>query len=94
MNRGILRPDSAASPSTQWIYSSVSKTSLQKTGVFLDSARDFREFLAEKVQTPVSGDSRRQEKLAFGGLSRQEKEILSKQQWLAGDAVLIAPVSG
>ena len=31
----------------------------QKTGVFLDLAGDFREFLAEKVRTPVSEDFRR-----------------------------------
>ena len=37
-------------------YSSVSKASLRKTGVLLNSAGDFREFSAEKVQTPVSGD--------------------------------------
>jgi hypothetical protein len=34
-----------ATPGTQWTYSLVSKASLQKTGVFLDSAGDFREFL-------------------------------------------------
>jgi hypothetical protein len=29
----------------------------------------------------------------LAGLSHQEKKILRKQEWLAGDAVLIAPVS-
>jgi 3-oxoacyl-[acyl-carrier protein] reductase len=36
--------------------SRVSSTSLQKTGVFLDLVGDFRDFSAEKVRTPVSGD--------------------------------------
>jgi hypothetical protein len=35
---------------TQCIYSSVSKASLQKTGVLLNSAGDFWEFSPEKVR--------------------------------------------
>ena len=38
---GRQRPKGTATPSTQWIYSSVSEASLQKTGVFLNSAGDF-----------------------------------------------------
>ena len=45
-----------ATSSMQCVYSSVSKASLRKTGVLLNSAGDFREFSAEKVRTPVSGD--------------------------------------
>src|SRR5450432_2302984 len=56
-----------AKSSTQWSYSSVSRASLQKTGVFLDSAGDFREFLAPEVRTWVSGDYWRREKPAFSG---------------------------
>jgi hypothetical protein len=41
---------------TSSMHSSVSKASLRKTGVLLNSAGDFREFSAEKVRTPVSGD--------------------------------------
>jgi hypothetical protein len=82
-----------ATPSTQWIYSSVSKPSLQKTGVFLDSAGDFRKFLPKKCErrSPETFDDKKSPYLA--GLSRREKEILSKQEWLAGDVVQIAPVS-
>src|SRR5882757_9767461 len=61
------RPKCTAAPSTQWIYSSVSEASLQKTGVFLDSAGDFWEFSTQKVRTSVSRDYWRREKPAFGG---------------------------
>jgi hypothetical protein len=43
---------------TQWIHSKVSRTSLQKTGVFLDSAGDFWDFSVQKVRTPVSRNYR------------------------------------
>ena len=45
-----------ATPATQWFYSSVSKASLQKTGVLPDLAGDFWECWAQKVRTSVSGD--------------------------------------
>jgi hypothetical protein len=45
-----------ATSTAQWVYSRASSTSLQKTGVFLDLVGDFRDFSAEKVRTPVSGD--------------------------------------
>src|ERR1700694_1904844 len=61
------RPKCTAAPSTQWIYSSASEASLQKTGVFLDSAGDFWEFSAQKVRTSLSRDYWRREKPAFGG---------------------------
>src|SRR5438067_1063953 len=38
----------AATTTAQWVYSSVSSASLQKTGVFLDSVGDFREFSAQR----------------------------------------------
>ena len=43
-------------PRRGWVYSMVSSASLQKTGVFLDLAGDFREFLAQKVRTCDFGD--------------------------------------
>ena len=51
-----LRRKRTATSITQCIYSSVSRASLQKTGVFLDSAGDFWEFSAQKVRTSVSRD--------------------------------------
>jgi hypothetical protein len=51
-----LRRKRTATSITQCIYSSVSKASLQKTGVLLNSAGDFREFSAQKVRTSVSRD--------------------------------------
>src|ERR1700681_4548138 len=61
------RPKCTAAPTTQWVYSRVSRASLQKTGVFLDSAGDFWEFSTQKVRTSVSRDNWRREKPAFGG---------------------------
>src|ERR1700738_3254958 len=60
-------PQCTAAPTTQWVYSRVSRASLQKTGVFLDSAGDFWEFSTQKVRTSVSRDYWRREKPAFGG---------------------------
>jgi hypothetical protein len=51
-----LRRRRTATSITQCIYSSVSRASLQKTGIFLDSAGDFWEFSAQKVRTSVSRD--------------------------------------
>ena len=51
-----LRQKPTATSTTQWFYSSVSKASLHKTGVFLDSAGDFWECSAQKVRTSVSRD--------------------------------------
>jgi hypothetical protein len=42
------RPKCSAAPTMQWIYSSVSKASLQKTGVLLNTAGAFREFSPKK----------------------------------------------
>src|SRR6202048_618059 len=61
------RPKCPAAPTTQWVYSRVSRVSLQKTGVFVDSAGDFWEFSTQKVRTSVSRDYWRREKPAFGG---------------------------
>src|ERR1700738_1896541 len=61
------RPKCTAAPTTQWVYSRVSRASLQKTGVFVDSAGDFWEFSTQKVRTSVSRDYWRREKPAFGG---------------------------
>jgi hypothetical protein len=59
MERAFVPKVSPASPGTQWIYSSVSEASLQKTGVFLNSAGDFWEFWVQTVRLPVSRDNRR-----------------------------------
>src|SRR5665213_1315048 len=48
-----LRRKHTATSTTQWIYSRVSRASLRKTGVFLDSAGDFWDSSAEKVRAPV-----------------------------------------
>ena len=40
----------------QCIYSSVSKASLQKTGVLLNSARDFWEFSPRKFENGATRD--------------------------------------
>jgi hypothetical protein len=50
------RPNYTATTTAQCIYSSVSRASLWKTGVFLSSAGDFWECLAQKVRTSVSRD--------------------------------------
>ena|SRR5436190_7935063 len=47
-----------ATTTVQWVYSRVSSASLQKTGVFLVSVGDFREFSAQRVRLPVSRDFR------------------------------------
>jgi hypothetical protein len=53
----------------------------------------FGSFWPKKCErpSPQTFDDKKSPHLA--GLSRQEKEILSKQECLAGDAVLLAPVS-
>jgi hypothetical protein len=48
-------------------YSSVSKASLQKTGVLLNSAGDFREFSPKKFENGATGDFQQLEKPAIGG---------------------------
>ena len=45
-----------ATSTMQCIYSSVSKASLQKTGILLNSAGDFREFSPKKFENGASGD--------------------------------------
>jgi hypothetical protein len=51
----------------QCIYSRVSKASLQKTGVLLNSAGDFREFSPKKFEKGATGDFQQLEKPAIGG---------------------------
>src|ERR1700738_2019705 len=62
-------PQCTAAPTTQWVYCRVSRASLQKTGVFLDSAGDFWEFSTQKVRTSVSKDYWRREKPALGNFA-------------------------
>jgi hypothetical protein len=56
-----------AAPTMQWIYSSVSKASLQKTGVLLNSAGELSGVFAEKIQNGANGDFQQLEKPAIGG---------------------------
>jgi hypothetical protein len=56
-----------AASTVQCIYSSVSKASLQKTGVLLNSAGDFREFSPKKFENGAVGDFQQLEKPAIGG---------------------------
>jgi hypothetical protein len=56
-----------ASATMQCIYSSVSKASLQKTGVLLNSAGDFRQFSSKKFENGATGDFQQLEKPAIGG---------------------------
>src|SRR6266436_3748350 len=51
----------------QCIYSSVSKASLQKTGILLNSAGDFREFSPKRFEKGAAGDFQLLEKPAIGG---------------------------
>jgi hypothetical protein len=56
-----------ATSTMQCIYSSVSKASLQKTGILLNSAGDFREFSPKKFENGATGDFQQLEKPAIGG---------------------------
>jgi hypothetical protein len=51
----------------QCIYSRVSKAGLQKTGVLLKSAGDFREFSPKKFENGATEDFQQAEKPAIGG---------------------------
>src|ERR1700682_2636630 len=51
----------------QCIYSSVSEASLQKTGVLLNSAGDFRELSPKKFENGAPRDFQQSEKPAIGG---------------------------
>jgi hypothetical protein len=51
----------------QCIYSSVSEASLQKTGVLLNSAGDFRELSPKKFENGATRDFQQSEKPAIGG---------------------------
>ena len=56
-----------ATTTMQCIYSSVSKASLQKTGVLLNSAGDFRDFSPKKFENGATGDFQQLKKPAIGG---------------------------
>jgi hypothetical protein len=68
----------------QCIYSSVSKASLQKTGVLLNSAGDFREFSPKKFENGAAGDFQQLEKPAIGGpfCSQRRKFSETRNAWL------------
>src|ERR1700736_4619767 len=62
-----LRQKRTATSTMQCIYSGVSKASLQKTGVLLNSAGDFREFSPKKFENGGTGDFQQLGKPAIGG---------------------------
>jgi hypothetical protein len=68
----------------QCFYSSVSKASLQKTGVLLNSAGDFREFSPKKFENGAIGDFQQLEKPAIGGPFCQQRKKFSETRtaWL------------
>src|SRR6202166_1464080 len=73
-----------ASPTMQCIYSRVSKASLQKTGVLLNSAGDFREFSPKKFENGGTGDFQQLEKPAIGGpfCHQRRKFSETRNAWL------------
>src|ERR1700730_9249563 len=68
----------------QCFYSSVSKASLQKTGVLLNSAGDFREFSPKKFENGGTGDFQQLEKPAIGGpfCHQRRKFSETRNAWL------------
>ncbi len=72
-------------PSTQRFRSTVSRASLQKAGVLLKPAGDFREFWSQKFELRVSGDRTMSKKPAIGGPFLFVERIFSKKHtdWLA-----------
>jgi hypothetical protein len=62
----------------------VSKASLQKTGVLLNSAGDFREFSPKKFENGAIGDFQQLEKPAIGGPFCQQRKKFSETRtaWL------------
>jgi hypothetical protein len=71
----------------QGIYSSVSKPSLQKTGVLLNSARDFRELSPKKFENGATGDFQLLEKPAIAGpfCSQRRKFSETRIGWLTSE---------
>ena len=69
-----------ATPATlpRCIYSPVSVAGLQKTGILLCLAGDFREFAVRKARLRAFGDYRQREKPTFGGPCLSRKEYSSK----------------
>jgi hypothetical protein len=68
----------------QCIYSSVSRASLQKTGVLLNSAGDFQEFSPKKFENGATGDFQQLEKPAIGGpfCYQRRKFSETRNAWL------------
>jgi len=80
-----------AAPTTQWVYSRVSRASLQKTRVFLDFGWRLLGILDPKSSKVGLQRLLPTRKARVWRLSHPKKEILSNSDCLAGDAVLIAP---
>jgi hypothetical protein len=68
----------------QCIYSIVSKVSLRKTGVLLNSAGDFGEFSPKKFENGPVGDFQQSEKPAIGGPFCHQRRKFSETRtaWL------------
>lgn len=88
------RNSCTAALTAQCVYSSVSVTRLQKTGVFATRTGDGSEFLVRKPEIPPSRDCGQPPKApVWRGFLAFIKEILRIADWLAGDAVGFEPVS-
>lgn len=80
---------------TQWFYSPVSSASLQKTGILQWLSGDWSPISEDSGSNPVSVETPHARKARYWrAFLTLKKEILQITHWLAGEAVLIAPVSG
>ena len=88
------RNSCTAALTAQCVYSSVSVTRLQKTGVFAARTGDGSEFLVRKPEIPPSRDcGQPPEAPVWQAFLAFRKEILRIADWLAGGAVRLEPVS-
>jgi hypothetical protein len=83
-----------ARPLLPWVYSGGSRTRLQKTGVFLDSAGDFWESRPTKFEGRSPETIGNAKVRVWRAFRIQKGNSLRRGECLAGDAVLITPVSG
>ena len=83
-----IEPKITANPAAQWFYSSVSKPSLQKTGILLMMRRDFWEYRRQKFDKWAFSETFDIVKSPLvAGLSSAKKKILRIADWLAGAGV-------
>ena len=72
-----------ATTSAQWTYSSVSKAGLHKTGVFLDSAGDFREFWPKSANAGLRRLSWIRKARIWWAFLVKKTKFSKKQEWVA-----------